>query len=101
MFVGIMEGCAYVVDELLLHVAQFEVVRFLTVGAFSMLFFLSLYYGYSITDMLINYLYILVPLICLSLMYSLVYTNSFYSAMKVAILLRFMEGKEKASEKKE
>jgi hypothetical protein len=72
---------------------------FLTVGAFSMMFFLAMYYGFSITDMLVNYLYFLVPLICLAVVYSLVYANSFNSAMKVAILLRFMAGKVKSAGK--
>ena len=72
---------------------------FLTVGAFSMMFFLAMYYGYSIMDMLVNYLYFLVPLICVSAVYALIYTNSFNSAMKVAILLRFKAGKVKSAGK--
>jgi hypothetical protein len=68
---------------------------FLTLGAFSMLFLLSLYYGHSLVDIIVNYIMFLVPLMCTSMMYSALYTNNFRDALKVAVLSRFLEGKER------
>ncbi len=64
---------------------------FLTLGAFMMLLLLSLYYGYSIIDIVVRYLYLLVPLGSVAFTYSVLYTNNFRNTMKVAIFTRFNE----------
>ena len=64
---------------------------FITLSAFTMLLLLSLYYGYSLTDIIIRYLYLVVPLACIAFSYSVLYTNNFRNTMMVAIYTRFYE----------
>ena len=66
---------------------------FITLGAFSMMFFLALYYGYSVESMLINYVYLIVPLIAISMMHAVMYANNFNNVMKAVIYTRFTEEK--------
>ena len=73
---------------------------FLTLGAFMMMFVLSLYYGYSAVNIIINYLYLLVPLVCIAVMYSAMYTNNFNNMLKVVIYSRFMERKKRFDEER-
>lgn len=69
---------------------------FLTLGMFSMMFLLALYYGYSVEDMLVNYVCLVFPLVCISMMYAFIYTNHFNNILKAVIFARFTEEVEKA-----
>jgi len=74
---------------------------FITLGAFSVMFFLALYYGYSIWSMLINYVYLMLPLSFIAMMYAAMYTNNFNNELKAVIYMKYMEGIGKADERKE
>jgi hypothetical protein len=63
---------------------------------FSMMFLLALYYGYSVEDMLVNYVCLVFPLVCISMMYAFIYTNHFNNILKAVIFARFTEEVEKA-----
>jgi len=64
---------------------------FVTLGAFSMMFFLALYYGHSVGSMLVNYAYLIAPLIAISMMHAVMYANNFNNVMKAVIYARFSE----------
>lgn len=68
---------------------------FLALGAFSVMFFLALYYGYSLGTLFVNYTYLLFPLACIAMMYSIMYANNFSNVMKAVIYARFMGAQEK------
>lgn len=67
---------------------------FITLGAFSMMFLLSIYYGHNPVDIFTYYLLFLVPLFLTALAYAMIYTNNFQNDLKVAVLSRFLNGKE-------
>lgn len=71
---------------------------FLALGAFSMMFLLSLYYGHDPADIVMNYVLFFIPLFLISIIYSTIYTNNFQNELKVAVLSRFLNGKEKMDE---
>lgn len=50
---------------------------FLTMGAFMMMFLLSVYLGNDVWSIIRNYITFMVPLMCTSTMYGALYTNSF------------------------
>ena len=68
---------------------------FLTLTAFGMLFLLSIYYGNDPLEIISIYIIMLIPLACISIFYSLVYTNNFLNGTMVSIYTRFMDGKVK------
>ncbi len=72
---------------------------FLALGVFLTMFLIALSYGYSLQSMLVNYVYFLVPLLCVSQMYSLVYANNYVEDMKEHIATMFQQGKD-AEDKK-
>ena len=71
---------------------------FLALAVFLTMFLIALSYGHSVWDMLLNYAYYLVPLICISQMFAMVYANNFVEDMKEQITADFQEGKAAADE---
>ena len=71
---------------------------FLTLGAFMMMFVLAMYYGHSVEDIFVNYLNLLIPLVCIAGLTAFMYTNSVNNSLKVMIYSRFMDRKKKIEE---
>ena len=67
---------------------------FLALGVFLTMFLIALSYGYSMESMLVNYGYLLVPLICVSQMYSLIYANNYVEDLKEYIAEAFQRAKD-------
>ncbi len=65
---------------------------FAGLGLLSMMFLVTLYFGYSLQDMLVNYLRLMLPLVCVALMNAVMYTNNFNNALKAVLYMRFEEG---------
>lgn len=68
---------------------------FVALGAFAVMLWLSLYYGHSLLEIMSMYITFLVPLLLLSIMYALMYVNNFSDPLKVSVLRRFLEGKDR------
>lgn len=64
---------------------------FTTMGAFMMMFLLSVYLGNDVWRIIRTYLTFMIPLLCTSVMYGIVYTNNFESADIDEISRRFEE----------
>lgn len=64
---------------------------FLTLGAFLMLFLLSLYFGYDIVDIFMKYVYLLVPMAGVAWMFALIYANNYSNTVNVSIFSRYNE----------
>lgn len=73
------------------------VYSFFALGAFAVMLWLSLYYGHSLLTIIENYVSFVVPLVMLSLMFSFAFVNNYSDPLKVSVLRRFIEGKEKLS----
>ena len=68
---------------------------FASLGAFMMMLVLSVYFGFNFIDIMQTYIVFLVPLVLTTIVYSLIYANNFSEPMKVSIVERFTEWKEK------
>ena len=71
------------------------VYSFFALGAFAVMLWLSLYYGHSLLTIIENYVSFVIPLVMLSLMFSFAFVNNYSDPLKVSVLRRFIEGKEK------
>lgn len=67
---------------------------FAALGVFMMLFVLSVYLGNSAVDIAKTYVSFLIPLLAVSVMYGVLYVNSFDSQVCGSICEKFDEGKE-------
>lgn len=67
---------------------------FATLGAFMMMFLLSVYMGNDVERIILNYLSFLVPLLVTSVMYGLLYANNFENADRRIICERYEKGRE-------
>lgn len=72
---------------------------FTTLGVFMMMFLLSVYLGNDVASIIRTYASFMVPLLCISIMYAALYTNSFESVDLKVIQSRFEET-EKAAGKR-
>lgn len=66
---------------------------FATLGAFMMMFLISVYMGNDVERILFNYLSFLIPLLVTSLMYGLLYVNNFENTDRRVICERYEEGR--------
>lgn len=74
---------------------------FTTLGVFMMMFLLSVYLGNDVVSIIQTYLTFMVPLLCISIMFAALYTNSFESVDLRVIQTRFEEMEREAAEEKE
>ena len=73
------------------------VYSFFALGAFAVMLWLSLYYGHSLLTIIETYVSFVIPLVMLSIMFSFAFVNNYSDPLKVSVLRRFIEGKEKLS----
>lgn len=66
---------------------------FATLGAFMMMFLISVYMGNDVERILFNYLSFLIPLLATSLMYGLLYVNNFENTDRRVICEGYEEGR--------
>ena len=64
---------------------------FLALSSFSMMFLLSLYFGHDILTILMNYALYLLPLLVISVMYALMFSNNFSGHLVKSVYVRFYE----------
>lgn len=66
---------------------------FATLGAFMMMFLISVYLGNDILAILSNYVGFLIPLMCTAAMYAFLYVNNFENTDREVICTRFEDGR--------